>query len=51
MSREKTRAQIGNSAQNVPEIVWASVPGSSGRIVGATVRRRSPNDQPQRASA
>ena len=42
MSREKTRDQIGNSVQNVPEIVPATIHQIIRSIVGATVRRCSP---------
>ena len=42
MSREKTRDQIGNSIENVPEIVSATVHQIIRAIVGVTVRRCSP---------
>ena len=42
MSREKTRDQIGNSIENVPEIVSATVHQIIRAIVGVTVRRSSP---------
>ena len=51
MSREKTPDQIGNSVQNVPAIVSATIHEIIRLIVGATVRRSSPKGQAQSASA